>query len=934
MKYGRFGLGLLMMFSGLAVTASAQGKAGRAGIPKLAFEKYMLPNGLEVILVEDHRLPLTAVNIWYHVGPANEEPGLTGFAHLFEHMMFQGSKHVVANEHFGLLERAGATNMNATTDFDRTNYFETLPSNQLDLALWLESDRMGYLLDRLDQANLSNQQDVVRNERRQTVENRPYGIVEEAMFHQLFPASHPYYADVIGSHADIQAAKLDDVRKFFRRYYVPNNATLVIVGDIDKAQAKKLVEKYFGSLKRGPEVPKIRAAAPKITSGSRVVVKDRVELERAELAWITSLIFQSGDAEGDLAARVLGGGKSSRLYKKLVYEKQLAQDVTAQQESLALGSVFYIQATARPGHTAAELEKAIEEELDQFRRKGPTAQELEGARNFLEARLMTRLETLGGIADRLNFYNHYLGTPDYLSQDIERYRKVTTAQVRAFAEEQLKPGAGAVVECIPGKPDFGPDVPAPHEEKVPRGGATESVNADEPWRKEVPKPGSARPLQLPVPQTFQLPNGLTIIHSERPAVPVVAARLVVRTGSDSNPADKPGLAGFTAAMLDQGTSSRSALQIADEVEQLGATLETDSTMDSTSVALRSLSKSFPAALGLLADIVLHPAFPKEEISRQRASRLASIVQQRANAGLVADRVSSAALYGSEHPYGYPEIGTAASVREMQRDDMVVFWKKSFVPNNAALIVAGDITFAELKALAEKAMGAWQAGPSPRPELGAPAAPSARILLVDKPGAAQTQLRVGMVGVPRSTPDYAVLEIMNATLGGLFSSRINLNLREDKGYTYGSYSNFAYRRSAGPFLVRGGIRTDSTAPAVTEIFKEIRRMAEAAPSSEEVILAKDSQTLSLPGRFQTTAQTVTSFSNLFTYDLGLDYYSHLPALLSGVAAQDVQAAAKKYLSPEKMIVVAVGDRAKIEPGLAKLGLGAVEIRDADGLVQKQ
>src|SRR6202162_2544291 len=386
-------------------------------LPTIKFEKYTLPNGLVVTLSEDLRLPLVSTNIWYHVGPANEVPGRTGFAHLFEHMMFEGSKHVPGNSHIRFLEGAGASDLNGTTDFDRTNYFQTLPSNQLELALWLESDRMGYLPDKLDQASLTNQQDVVRNERRQSIENSPYGIVEEGVYHMLFPKSHPYHADVMGSHADIQAAKLEDVRNFFKLYYAPNNASLAIVGDFDPAQAKQLVEKYFGPLKRGAPVPKITAVTPPITAERRVVIHDQVELPRVYMGWLTSPIFKPGDADADLASAILGGGKSSRLYKKLVYEKQIALDVSASQQSLVLGSIFEIVVTARPGHTAEEIEKAIEEEVETLRKDGPTPAELERAQNGIETRTIQGLERLGGfggIAGRVNEYNHYLGAPGSL----------------------------------------------------------------------------------------------------------------------------------------------------------------------------------------------------------------------------------------------------------------------------------------------------------------------------------------------------------------------------------------------------------------------------------------------------------------------------------------------------------------------------------------
>ena len=578
--------------AGAAAAAAVQTTAG--DIPKIEFEKYTLPNGLEVILSEDHRLPLVAVNLWYHVGPANEDAGRTGFAHLFEHMMFQGSKHVQGDTHFKSLEGAGASLVNGTTDFDRTNYFETVPANQLELALWLESDRMGYLLDQVDQANLSNQQDVVRNERRQSVENQPYGIVEEAVFHELFPKGHPYYASVIGSHADIQAAKLEDVQNFFKLYYAPNNASLAVVGDFDKAATKALIEKYFGTLKQGKPVPKPSVTVPTIAAEKRAVVKDRVELPKVYMAWLTSPIFKPGDADADIAASILGTGRSSRLFKKLVYEQQIAQTVSANQQSLMLGSVFTIEATARPGHTPEELEKAIEAELAALRDNGPDKSEVERARNVIETRTVQGLETLGGfggVADRLNSYNHFLGNPGFLPEDIQRYRAVTPESVKTFVQQQLKPTARVVVYGVPGQQDLGAPVATPKAaDKSAKSGGGESINADEPWRKDMPKGGSVKALTVPTPVSFELPNGLTVLVNERKGLPIVSASLVVRTGSGANPADKPGLANFTAAMLDEGTSSRSALQIADEVARLGGALNTGSTMDASQVTASSLKR--------------------------------------------------------------------------------------------------------------------------------------------------------------------------------------------------------------------------------------------------------------------------------------------------------------------------------------------------------
>jgi len=923
-----------VMVSGCGQSSAPATTAPVADIPKIEFEKYALANGLEVILSEDKRLPLVAVDVWYHVGPANEAAGRTGFAHLFEHMMFQGSKHVSGDSHFRVLEAAGGTTLNGTTNFDRTNYFETLPSNQLELGLWLESDRMGYLLDTVDEAKLANQQDVVRNERRQSTENVPYGMVNEALFQTIFPKSHPYFANVIGSHADIQAAKLDDVKNFFKQYYAPNNASLAIVGDIDKTKTKALVEKYFGPLKRGPEVPKLNVTTPPITAERRVVVTDRVELPRVYIAWITPAFFKPGDADADLVGNILGGGNSSRLYKKLVYEQQIAQDVTAFQYSLALGSTFQIVATVRPGHTPDEVEKAIDVELDKVRQSGPDEKEVQRARNTFETGMLTGLEVLGGfggVADTLNMFNHYVGDPGYLPKYLEEHRQVTPASLKGFVEKYLQRQSRVVVHGVPGQRKLAANVPTPPAPKAAAGTGAESINADAAWRQEQPKPAASADIKLPTPSSFRLANGLTVIFHERPGMPVVSADLVIKTGGDANPADRPGLANFTSAMLDQGTERRNALQIADDAAQLGASLGATSSKDSTIVSVGSLRKNFPAALDLLADVALRPNFPQAEVDRQKTSRLARLVSQRQDPNTVATIATVAALYGSKHPYGFIELGSESSVSATTRDDLLGFWKRNFVPGNAALVVAGAIGEADLKSLVEKTFGPWASGTAASPAIGAAETTKARLVLVDQPGAPQTGLLVASIGVPRSTPDYAPISVMNAVLGGLFSSRVNLNLREKHGYTYGAFSQFLFRKGAGPFWINAPVRTDATAAAVTEIFNEVRKMTEAPMTSDELAMAKDSIVRALPSDFETSLGTAGSLANLYVYDLGLDYYTKLPSQVSAVTADAALAAARKYLVPDRMIIVAVGDRAKIEPGLRKLNLGNVETRRADGSV---
>jgi zinc protease len=779
----------------------------------------------------------------------------------------------------------------------------------------------------------------VRNERRQSVENQPYGLVEEQLYHLIYPKDHPYYADVIGSHEDVEAARLNDVREFFKQYYTPNNASLAITGDFDPAKTKALVEKYFGTIPSGPPVPKINAAIPTITSERRAVVTDRVELPRVYVAWITPPIYKPGDAECDLLAQLLGGGKSSRLYKSLVYEKQIAQDVKVQQQSLMLGSLFEIQATAKPGVKPEDLEKAIDEELTKLRNNGPTQAELDRARNVIETQVIEGLERLGGfggVADRLNQYNHYLGDPGYLPKDMERYNKATIADLKRVADTELKTSASVVVYGVPGKKVID-DPPRTKEEQGSEAKETSTVAGtmpDEPWRKNPPQAASLSAFTLPVPSSFKLSNGLTVLLVEQHKLPVVSAHVVVLTGSDANPVDKPGLASFAAAMLTEGTNRRSAPQIADDAAQIGSSVRSFSTADFSAASIRTLKQNVGPALDLLADVVLDPKFDSTEIERLRKQRQTNILQIKDQPVQLALGAFLREVYGPNHPYGYREIGTADSNKTISRGDMMSFWKQGYAPGNSALVLTGDLNPAEARNLAEKYFGNWKGDTRKHTPPPVDVKTTRAIYIVDKPGAPQTFVLAGGIGVARSSPDYVPIEVMNNALGGLFSSRINMNLREEHGYTYGGFSTFLYRRGPGIFAAGGGIRTDVTAPAVSEIFKEFDRIHSAPLSADELKLAKGSFALSLAGLFETSERTAGSIGELFTYDLPLDYYKNLPARIEAVTPEDVQRVAAQYVHPDTSIVVAAGDRAKIEPELQKLSIGTIELVDSDGNPVKQ
>jgi zinc protease len=919
---------VVLIFTVLIAGASAQTTAQSPGrkLPTIPFEKYKLKNGLEVILSDDRTLPLVSVNLWYHVGPANERAGRTGFAHLFEHMMFEGSQHVGGKAHFAYLEGAGATDINGTTNFDRTNYYETIPSNQLELALWLESDRMGYLVGTLDIEKLANQRDVVRNERRQSTENTPYGLAEEGLFHQLFPKGHPYYPAVIGSHADVEAAKLEDVREFFRQYYTPNNATLAIVGDFDKTKIKALVEKYFGSIPAGPEVPKITATTPPITSERRAVVTDQVELPRVYMGWITPPVFQKGDAESNLFSQILGGGKSSRLYKSLVYEKQIAQDVSTSTEETRLGSIFELIVTAKPEVKPEDLEKAIDAELAKLQAEGPSAAEVERARNVTETALVRGLERTNGVANRLNYYNQFLGNPDYFSKDLARFDAVTPAEIKQTAQTIFKKDARAVVYAVPGKKvidDVSKTSDEENKKQAKEAGESKIAMADEPWRAKAPTPGPVPKFSLPVPEKAQLANGLTIYLVERHNLPLMAATLYTISGSELNPLDKPGLSGFTADMLTEGTAARSALKFAEDTDQIGATIATQAGYSSASVSLSALSWNAGGGFDLLSDATLHPAFDAKEVERIRNQRVTAVLQENDEPFSLALRTANHVLFPNS-PYGFSVLGTEASNKAIKREDLTAFWKRGYVPSNAVLAIAGDLNLAQAKELATKYFGAWSGNATSSQALVTPSAPAKSVALVDKPGAPQTALLLSSLGASRSTPDYVPLEVMNTALGGLFSSRINMNLREEHGYTYGAQSFFQYRRGVGPFFAGGAIRTDATAPATQELFKEVTRIREEELKPEELQKAKDSFSKTLVGLFETTRETASTIGQQFVFGLPVEYYRDLPAQIDKVTGADALRAAKQYLHPEATIVVGVGDRAKIEPALKQLNVGPINV----------
>jgi zinc protease len=682
-------------------------------------------------------------------------------------------------------------------------------------------------------------------------------------------------------------------------------------------------------------VEKPAVVTPPIESERRATITDTVQLPRVSMAWLTPEAFKPGDAEADFFVRVLGGGKTSRLYRKLVYEQQIAQSVKCQNESLTLTSMAQCDVTARPGVKPEDMEAAIDKEIALLREKGPTQAELDGARtDYLTEKIrgLQRLGGFGGVADMMDRYNQYLGDPGYLPKDIARYQAVTTASVRAIGQKEFGQNQRVVVYAVPGKKVI-EDVPRSPEDTDANVKVTPPYSPQfetaQSWRKDVPKPGAAPELHLPAPKTFALQNGLKVYLVEEHTLPVISASLVDLAGSEENPADKPGLAAFAARMLSEGTTSRSSVELADDTESVGAQFMTNATMDMAGASIGVLSNNTDAAMVLLSDVSLHPAFKAEEVERIRKQQLVAIRQEADQPIATALRVGWKTLYGDD-AYGYRDIGTTASVTAITREEMEQFWSEHYAPGNAALFLAGDVTEAEARRLAEKNFGGWTAGEARRPRIPqAPAAPARKVVIVDKPGAPQTALIAFGLGLPRATPDYPAVNVMNSVLGGLFSSRINMNLREKNGFTYGAFSEFLYRRGDGPFLTGARVRTDVTGPAARELFAELNRMRTDPATEDELRLAKENALRSLPGNFETVKDTAGLMSEIFTYGLAVNYYQKLPGEYAAVTAAQVEKAAQDHVHPENLIVVAVGDRAKIQPELEKLNLGPIEVRDESG-----
>jgi zinc protease len=906
-------------FSTLGMLAPLLSSAPSQEGALIPYTKHVLANGLEVVLHEDHAEPVVAVFLYYHVGSSREVPGKSGFAHLFEHMLFQGSEHVADDGHFKRIQEAGGT-LNGTTNQDRTNYFETLPSNQLELALWLESDRMGFLLPAMTQEKLDNQRDVVKNERRQSYENRPYGMVQETLLAALFPEGHPYSWPTIGSMADLSAASLEDVTDFFRRYYGPNNATLAIGGDIDPARTLALVERYFGTIPAGPVVERPVRQPASLEESRRVVIEDRVTIPQLTLAWPTVEAGHPDEAALDLFADVVSANRSSLLDRVLIIEEQLASSVSIGHAAQERAGYLTIQVRPSPGHTLTELEARINELLAGLVGDGFDPAVLERMRTRREGGLFRSLETVASRTSRLGFDNLFFADPGRVEAEVAAHRAVTVADVLRVARKYIVERPRVSLSVVPaGQLELAAAERTP--ERLPPVPVVE--------RGAAPAAGPASPFRSPNMWETRLSNGMRVLGSPYEKVPVARVSLAVPAGRLREAGQQLGLSSLVAEMLDQGTQELSPVQLTEALDAIGGDLAVRATDDEIVISMSVLEEHLARAAELLGQLVTSPRLAPEDFERVKRQRLLAIDSRGDRIRTVAGDVFDRLLWGGTHSAkAEPSAGTRATIEGLGLEDVRKFWSTLAQPGSARLTFVGAAPPIGLELMMRPLTERWTTE-GPIEPVRIPVAPvTPGLYLVDKPGAAQSELRIGHPGVASTDPDYYPLTALNYVLGGSFSSRINMNLREDKGYTYGARSRFGGGLTEGSFEVSAAVHTAVTAPAVQEALKEVRGILDGV-TEEEVEFARQALSQSLQRSLESAGARSLVLESIGRYGYPADYLEQRLAFLQSMTAEQLGALARKHIHPDQLVILVVGDAEKVREPLAALGLGPVHELDAYG-----
>lgn len=902
----------------------------------IPYSKYRLDNGLTLIIHEDHSDPMVHVDVTYHVGSAREEPRRSGFAHFFEHMMFQGSEHVDDEEHFRIVTEAGGT-MNGTTNTDRTNYFQTVPSNQLETMFWLESDRMGFLLDAVTQEKFEVQRDTVKNERGQNVENAPYGRFNEVNNAALYPPSHPYSWPVIGYPEDLDAATLEDLKNFFLRWYGPNNATVTVGGDVDKAEAIRLAIQYFGEIPAGPAVEDADYPAVTLDEDRYVsYVDDNIRFPALLFTFPTVPLDHPDSVALDALNSIISEGRKSFFYKEFVLTEKAIQ-ASGFNNSMELAGSLTFFVLPFPGTPLSQFESEMRAVFENFDEDSITEEDIRIFRNEREASLISSLASVRGKSSRLAYNETFLDDPDQIRQDLEDIRNLTRDDVLRVFNTYVRDKPAVIQSVVPSNNPDGQARPDNYEipERLERtetgyGDLEERDITSSFDRSEKPEPGMAPLVQMPAFWETSLDNGIEMIGTEDSEVPMTTLRLTFEGGHLLEDPDKYGLAGLTAMMMNEGTENYSAEEFEIELRKLGSNISVGSGTDTFSVTLSSLDRNLDATLELLEERLFRSAFTEEDLGRLRQQQMEAIEADREQPSAIASNVYRTLLYGDDHAQSVPSAGTLETLPDITLDDIEAFSERSLVSGSLDVVAVGDIPQDELLSRLEFLNRLPGESNTLREQPEPPSVDETTLYLVDKPGAPQSEIRIGYMTDLDYDPtgEYFERSLMNYPLGGAFNSRINLNLREDKGYTYGARTGFSGGKRPGPFTASSSVRTDTTADSVVQFMQEMRNYRENGITPTELEFTKDAIGQSEALDYETPGQKSGLLQRIITYDLEADYVDQQQEILQELTIERVNELAREHLPVDQMYILVVGDKSSIEEPLVELGYPVVEL-DTEG-----
>lgn len=897
----------------------------------IPYEKYILPNGLTVILHEDHSDPIVHVDVTYHVGSAREEISKSGFAHFFEHMMFQGSDNVGDEQHFKIVTEAGGT-LNGTTNTDRTNYFETLPSNQLEVALWLESDRMGFFLDAVTQKKFEIQRATVKNERGQNYDNRPYGLAHEKICQALFPYGHPYSWLTIGYIEDLNRSNVEDLKKFFMRWYGPNNATLTVAGDMNPGETLNLVQKYFGSIPKGPAVSSMPKELLKLDKDRYISYEDNIRFPMLSVVFPSVPSFHADEAPLDVLADIIGGEKNSIMYKNFI-KSEKAQSANAMNPTMELSGMFELTVRTLPETKLSEVEAMVREAIAEFEKRGVTDEDLKRFKATYESSTIQSLASVSGKASRLASFQTFQGNPNLIGKDLERYQKVTREDVIRVFNQYIKGKHAVVLSVYPkGKPelaakpdDFKPATEGEAMFKTDYSGMVYNKAKDNFDRSKKPVPGPAPLVSVPDYWTENFTNGIKVIGARNTEIPTVTISLAVEMGHRYEEKAKSGVTYMLGELMNEGTEKYSSEAFSAELEKLGSEVSIWADNQNLNIYISCLLKNLDATLALAEERIFHSKLDEADFNRLKKMQLQNIANQVTQPTAIAGLVYNKLLYGSDHIMSVPTIGTEETVKNMTLEDVKSYKEKMFSPSIANLVIVGDIDKAGIlpKIAFLQKWAPKQVSSKTIP--GAPKIDKTKIYLVDKDKAPQSEVRIGYISMPfDATGDFYKSGIMNYVLGGAFNSRINLNLREDKGWTYGARSGFSGDKIPGPFTASGGIKGDATDGSIVEFLKEMNAYREKGITEEELSFTKNSMGQRDALKYETAGQKAQFLRQIIQYNLSKDFVKKQTEILQGMTKAEIDALAKKYLPTDKMIILVVGDSKSVKDKLLKLNYEVVDL----------